>query len=152
MYNEVVEREVLAKLREHEQAKQAAQRRITTAEAEVEEANQAIEAYRFVLNDYRKQAGISPMAFEHSSVLEAAFKHLGPTELVDYWARRHGGDVVVKDLTKAALAAGKFKKYRNAYSAITSVVKRKKYEYVGEGHYRKRSNGKEIFHSLMEPT
>ena len=138
MYDEKVVKEVLELLRDHEEAKQSAQRRLTVAQAEIEEATQNIQACHDVLNSYRKKYGIPGKAVEESPVLEAEFRLLGPTELVEIWASKHDGVVIVKDLTKAALAAGKFKKYRNAYSAITSVVRRKGYVKVGEGHYRKR--------------
>ena len=149
MYDELFVKTALKRLHELEQAKEAAQIRLTTAQAEINEVNEAIDAYRLVVNRERKEAGIPPKPFEHSPVLESEFKRLGPTELVEYRANKHDGNVVVKDLTKAALAAGKFKKYRNAYSAITSVLKRKNYEHVGEGHYRKITNGKVDFLRMM---
>ena len=80
--------------------------------------------------------GLDPVVLKDNAGLANGFKGKGPTQLVAYWAGKHDGHVIIKDLAKALIAAGRFKKYRNAYSSINAVVRRKQYSKVKAGHFQ----------------
>ena len=141
VYDDKVEEAITAKLREHEATKLAAERRMETARNEVAEAEQAVEHWQFALEDYRRSHGLPPQSSTPSPVLEDEYSHMGPTELVQYWADRHEGEVVVKELAKLAVRVGMSPNYRHASSNIYAVVKRKGYEKIGPGHFKKFQNG-----------
>ena len=137
IYDEKIEQVFTSKLHEHEAATLAAERKMEAARNEMIEAEQAVEHWRFVLQDYRKSHGLSPQPPNPSPVLEAEYSHMGPTELVEYWANKHDGEVVVKDLTKVAVNAGVFSDKRHGASMIYAVVKRKGFKRIGPGHFKK---------------
>ena len=143
MYDERVEEVILSKLHDHEAARHSAERRLEAIRNEIMEEDRAVEHWRFVLQDYRKSHGLPVRPSNPSPVLEAEFYAKGPTELVQYWADRHEGEVVVKELAKVAFNAGLFSKYRNASSSIYAVVKRKGYKRVGPGRFLQPENASE---------
>ena len=141
IYDEKMEQLLRSKLHEHETAILTAERKMEAARNEMIEEEQAAEHWRFALQDYRKSHGLSPCPSSPSPVVEDEYSRMGPTELVEYWANKHDGEVVVKDLTNAAFAAGAFSDRRHGGSMIYAVVKRK--GRVGRGHFKKadRCNG-----------
>ncbi len=143
IYDEKMEQLLRSKLHEHETAILTAERKMEAARNEMIEEEQAAEHWRFALQDYRKSHGLSPCPSSPSPVVEDEYSRMGPTELVEYWANKHDGEVVVKDLTNAAFAAGAFSDRRHGGSMIYAVVKRKGYKRVGRGHFKKadRCNG-----------
>ena len=137
IYDEKMEQVMTSKLHEHEAARLAAERKLATARNEMIEAEQATEHWRFALQDYRKSHGLPPQPPNPSPILEAEYSHMGPTELVEYWANKHDGNVVVKDLTDVAVNAGVFSDKRHGVSMIYTVVKRKGFKKVGPGHFKR---------------
>ena len=137
VYDENVEQAIRERLHEHEAAKQAAEQRLIVVQHTIEEADRAIAHISFSIEDYRKAHGLPPRSDKPSPVLSAEYSHLGPTDLVQYWADKHGGEVVVKELARVAKDAGMFPNYRQAASSIYAVLKRKSFEKVGAGHFKK---------------
>ena len=137
VYDENVEHAIRERLHEHEAAKQAAERRLIAAQNTIEEEDRAIANICFALEDYRKAYGLPPRSDKPSPVLGAEYSHLGPTDLVQYWAGKHGGEVIVKNLARVGIDAGMFPNLRHASSTIYAVLKRKRFEKVGPGHFKK---------------
>ena len=137
IYDEKMEQLIASRLHAYEAARLAAERNLEAARNEMIEAEQAAEHWRFALQDYRKSHGLPPQHPNPSPSLEAEYSHMGPTELVEYWADKHDGNVVVKDLINVAVDAGVFKKRRHGSSMIYGVVKRKGYSQVAPGHFKK---------------
>ena len=135
MYDEKVEQAIREQLHKHEAARQLDERKMAAARLAIDEDEQAIEHWQFALNDYRREHGLE--AINHSPVLQDEYSSMGPTELVEYWANKHDGEVVIKELTHIGLNAGIFKKYRNGSSSIYSVLKRKQYDKLGPGYYKR---------------
>ena len=144
LYDEKVEEVILAKLHGHEAARHSAERRLEAIRSEIMEEDRAVEHWRFALEDYRKSHGLPVRPLVPSPVLGAEYYGKGPTELIQYWADKHEGEVVVKELAKVAFNAGLFPNYRNASSSIYAVVKRKGYERLGPGRFRRPSNVSDI--------
>ena len=136
-YDEKVEHVILQRLHEHESALRGAERRLELVMGELAEEVKAVEHWQFVLEDYRKLHGLSLQPVTLSPVLADEYSHMGPTELVQYWSDKHDGEVVVKDLAKVAVKAGMFPNYRHASSSIYAVVKRKGYEKIGPGYFKR---------------
>ena len=139
-YNAEVEQTITAKLNEHESAKLVAERKMEAARLEMLEAERAVDHWRFALEDYRKSHGLTARLPNPVPVLEAEYSHMGPTELVQFWSLKHDGEVVVKNLAKFAVYAGMSPNYRLASSSIYAVVKRKGYDKIGPGHFKKSGN------------
>ena len=136
IYDEKVEGAITAKLHEHEATKLAAERKMEAARNEMAEAERAVEHWRFALEDYRQSHGLSASPSTPSPVLRAEYSQMGPTDLVQHWAEKHDGEVVVKELAKVGVNAGLFPNYRHASSAIYAVVKRKGYTKIGAGQFK----------------
>ncbi|MDE2778712.1 MAG: hypothetical protein OXI91_03420 [Chloroflexota bacterium] len=137
VYDDKIEEVIASKLHEHQAAKIAAERKLEAAHKEMIDAEQAVEHWMFALEDYRRSHGLPPHPPSPSPVLEAEYSHMGPTELVQHWAEKHGGEVVVKELAKVAFNAGVSSSYRLASSAIYAILKRKNYVKVAPGHFKK---------------
>ena len=137
IYDEKMEQVIASKLHEHEATRLAAERKMEAARNEMFEAEQAVDHWRFALEDYRRSHGLPPRPLNPSPILEAEYSHMGPTELVEYWANKHDGEVMVKDLTKVAVNAGVFSDRRHGSSMIYAVVRRKGYRRIGPGHFKK---------------
>ena len=136
MYSEQVEGAILERLHACEAEKQTAEHKLETARIVVGEKEKAIAHWRFALEDYRRFHDLPMPDTYHSPALTKEYAHLTPTELVYYWANKHNGEVVVKDLAKVGREAGVFKQYRTAASSIYSVVKRKNFTKLGPGHFK----------------
>ena len=139
VYDEKVEQVILARLHKHKETKRSAEMKLYVIQREITEANEAIVHAEFFLDDYRKAHGLDPMVYVANQMISPEFAHMGPTDLVQYWANEHNGEVVIKDLSKVAVNAGIFPNYRNASSSIYAVVKRKGFKKVGPGHFKKMS-------------
>ena len=137
IYDEKIEKVITSRLHEYEAVKLAAERRMEAARHEITEAEEAVNHWQFVLEDYRKSHGLPSQASTPSPVLEAEYSHMGPTELVEYWANKHDGEVVVKDLAKVAVNSGVCSDRRIGASMIYAVVKRKGYTRIAPGHFKK---------------
>lgn len=131
------------KLYEHEHALRELEVRLAAIQEEMAEERKAVEHWTFAYTDYMKSRGLSPRDLTRNTVLEPEYAHMGPTELVQYWADKHDGEIVVKELAKAAVDARMFPNYRHASSSIYAVVKRKGFVKVGPGFFvrAKQSNG-----------
>ena len=136
-FDEKVEQTLLELLYTYETAKRDAERKLIKAREEVEDKEQAMIHARFMINEYRKQCGLPVQTTHRSPMLNDEYANLGPTELVDYWADQHDGEVIIKELTHVGLAVGTFTKYRNGASAIYAVLKRKPYKKIAPGHFKK---------------
>ena len=136
MYDEKVEQAMLERLHACEAEKQVAERKLEAARIVVMEREEATAHWRFVLEDYRRVHDLPMQGPYHSPVLAEEYAHMAPTELVYYWASKHDGEVVVKDLAKISMEAGIFKEYRFASSSIYSVAKRKHFTKLGPGHFK----------------
>lgn len=124
------------KLYEHEKAVRELEQRLATIQEELAEEREAVQHWTFAYKDYMKSLGLAPREITVKSALEPEYAHMGPTELVQYWADKHDGEVVVKEIAKASVDAGMFPNYRHASSNIYAVVKRKGYIKVEPGHFR----------------
>ena len=141
MDTNTLEQALVEYLEKHEKVKQRAEERIIEARQQILDADQAIAHWQFVLDDHRKASGQPINKHCISPTLDEEYGRKTPTELVEHWANKHDGEVVVKELTRVGLRVGAWKKYRNGASSIYSVLKRKKYDKVGPGHFRQRVNG-----------
>ena len=126
---------IRGRLHEHQTLKLASERKKVAAKNTIAEEQQAIEHLQFVLADYLRSCGMPSQTDDPSPVLKAEYSHLGPTDLVEYWADAHDGKVVVKDLVREAIDAGVFTQYRIASASIYTVLRRKSFEKVGPGHF-----------------
>ena len=144
MYDEEIEKALLVRMHEHQAAKQVAERKLAAARNVVVEEEEAIAHWQFAVEDYRKAHGLPARSTNPSPVLEAEFAHMGPTELVQYWADKYDDEVVVKDLAKVAVNAGVFPNYRHGSSTIYAVVKRKGFEKLGPGHFKRIHTSRKI--------
>ena len=136
MYSEQVEGAILERLHACEAEKQTAEHKLETARIAVGEKEEAIAHWRFALEDYRRAHDLPMQDTYHSPVLTREYAHLTPTELAYYWASKHNGEIVVKDLAKVGSEAGVFKQYRAAASSIYSVAKRKHFTKLGPGRFK----------------
>ena len=136
-YDEKVEQAISARIHEHEATKQAAERTLINTRNIIAKEEQTITHLQFTLNEYRTSYGLPSQPNKPSPVLEKEYSHRGPTELVEYWADNHGGDVIVKDLTRVAMKAGVFTNYRGASASIYAVLKRKPFQKVSPGHFQR---------------
>ena len=117
IYEEKVEAAIRERLHFHHAARQAAERRDADGEAEALEEEDAVAHLNFVLDDYRRLHGFRGRSGAVSPALAREYGHLGPAELVEYWASKHGGWVVVKELAAVAMdAGGAFRDDRSAYA------------------------------------
>ena len=140
MYSKTVEQALVGYLVKHEKGKHRAEEKLIEARHEIEREDQAIAHWQFAIDEYRKDHRQPADKHCISPTLEEEYGRKTPTELVEHWANKHDGEVVVKELTRVGLRVGAFKKYRNGASSIYSVLKRRKYEKVGPGHFRKPLN------------
>jgi hypothetical protein len=137
VYDEKVEQAILARLRKHKETKLLAEMKLDTIQRELIEADEAFVHAQCFLDDYRKAHGLSPMSYATNQMIPSEFGHMGPTDLTQYWADGHDGEVVIKDIAKVAVNVGIFPNYRHASSSIYAVVKRKGFKKVGPGHFKK---------------
>ncbi len=140
VYDENVEQAIRERLHEYESVRQGTELRLISAQQTIDAVDRAIAHLYFVIEDYRKAHGLPPRSDKPSPVLSAEYSHLGPTDLVQYWADKHGGEVVVKELARVAVNAGMFAQYRNAASSIYAVLKRKPFEKVRPGYFKRIEN------------
>ena len=118
-----------------------AERRVQVAQDNLAEKAQQLERWYRVLKEYRELHDLPSSDNDHSPILEDEYARLGPTEIIHYWANRHEGEVILKDLVKTVLRAGVYRDYKQAYNTLTSIVRRNKgYERVAPGHFRSRRN------------
>ena len=137
MYSSKVEEEILSMLHELEAEQVDAERRLEIARTNLLAKEQQVASVRFALERYREKYGI-PVEPIESPVREAEYAHLGPVGMVDHWANKHGGDVIVRDLVQELLRAKAYPIYRKAYSVIyPTLLKSKRYEKIGPGCFRK---------------
>ena len=153
VYDEKVEQVILARLHKHKETKRLAEMKLDAIQREITEANEAIGHAGFFLDDYRKAHDLPPMAYVANQMIPPDFARMGPTDIVQYWADNHGGQVIVKDLAHVVINAGMYPDYRHAASTIYAVLKRKPFDKVGPGHFKRQEfhtpvNG----HSLPLPT
>ena len=138
-YSEKVENALLDMLYTHQAAKQAAERKLEAAKDAAEAEELAIAHCQYVVDDYRRVHGMPIQATGVSPVLANEFAHMGPSEFVMHWAAKHDGEVVVKELARVATEAGMFSSRRAASSSIYGVVRRKPFDKVGPGHFKKKA-------------
>ena len=129
------------KLYEHDVAVRELEHQLATIQKELAEEREAVQHWIFAYRDYMKSQGLPCRNLTASSVVEPEYAHMGPTDLVQYWADKHDGEIVVKELAKLAVDARMFPNYRHASSTIYAVVKRKGYDKVGPGHFKKAQQG-----------
>ena len=144
MFDAKVEQAMLERLHACEAELQGAEYKMEEVRRVVQEKEQKVAAWQSSIDDYRCAYDL-PVQLDVSPVLSAEYSTMGPTELIRYWAAKHDGDVVVKDLARAAVSAGVFTSTRQASSNIYAVLRRKGYEKVGPGHYRQLSTQPAIF-------
>ena len=137
IYDEKVEQTIRDHLHHHETAMRGAKRRLEAAREELAEEERAVEHWKYALEDYRKSHGLPPQPPTLNPFPEPEYSYMGPTELVQHWSDNHGGEVVIKDLAKIAVKAGVFPNYRHGSSAIYAVVRRKGFEKVKPGHFKR---------------
>ena len=138
VHDDKVEQAIVSRIHAHEAAKQAAERQLNAAREAVARAERAVSNWRFALEDYRTACGLPAKSDVVSPILANEYSAMGPTELVEYWAEKHDGLVVIKDLAKEGVKAGIFPTYRHGSSAVYAVVKRKAYDKVAPGCFRRR--------------
>ena len=152
VYDEKVEQVILARLHKHKETKRLAEMKLDAIQREITEANEAIGHAGFFLDDYRKAHDLPPMVYVANQMIPPDFAHMGPTDLVQYWADNHGGEVIVKELARVVINAGMYTNYRHAASTIYAVLKRKSFDKVAPGHFqRKESPPSMNGHSLAIP-
>ena len=132
------------RLVEHHAARQVAESRLMVAKRDIEEAKKAISYIDYVIDDYRKAHGLPPNGVKASPVLAEELAHMGPAELVEHWANKNDGEVVVKELAKAAAEAGAFPSRRTASTAIYGVVRRKPFDKIAPGHFKRKADNHNI--------
>ena len=138
VYDEGVERMMRERLWAHEAVRDVARRELAQVWSMIEEEDRVVTHVSFILSDYRRGCGLPPVSNDLSPVLAREYSHMGPTELVQYWADNHEGEVVVKELAWTALRAGIFSNYHGAFSSIYMVLKRKPFDKIGAGRFRRR--------------
>ena len=137
IYDEKIEQLFTSRLHQYEAVKQMAELRMESARIEICEAEEAIKHWRFAIEDYRKSHDLPSQPSTPNPFLEAEYSHMGPTELAEYWANKHDGEIVVKELVKVAMDAGVFSNYRHGSSMIYATAKRKGYTRIAPGHFKK---------------
>ena len=131
-YDGEFEQRLEAMVERHQAGLKAAQQKEQEARHESDEQEAAVAHWLWVLNDYRKEHDLS--------VLEnGQYADLTPTEMFLDWADKHDGTVVVKELVDYAIGAGLFNGDRRlAHSAFPKAAKRKNFEKVRRGEYKRR--------------
>ena len=152
MYDEKVEQEAQAMLCDLERDKLAVEGKLMAARTAIEETDQAIMSVRLFLQHYIRRYGLPTQTAAVSPVIESEYAHMGPMEIVEDWAKKQDGEVVVKELIRIGLASGLFKKHHNASSSIYSVVKRKHYNRLGPGRFKKVLVGFSVYRNHREPS
>ena len=134
MYANSTEQDLVQLLQDCQAQRQAAERKLQAARDTLVEKEQAEQHCQFTLDHYRKMRGL-PQQMDPSPVLESEYASMTPTEMVEHWAKKHGGLVVVKNLVKDLVKAGMFPARRTAASNIYGVLQRKKYVKIKPGQY-----------------
>ena len=141
MSSPTFEQEILVMINDMEREKQAAQNTLEVARATIAEKEEELTASIAILKRYRKKHGLPTNLTDPNPEPISQYANLGPGRMIDLWATMHDGEVVVKEVVRVALDAGVYKHYRQAYSILQSTARRRKgYERVGPGHYRRAEN------------
>ena len=138
IYDERVEGAITELIHGHQARKQAAERKMALAQSALAGADQAIGHIEFALSDYRRAHGLPARSNSPSPVLWAEYSHMGPVQLVEYWADKQRGLVVVRELARIAVGAGVYPNLRLAASAIYMVLKRKPFDRVAPGRFQRK--------------
>ena len=130
------EQETLALIHDAETEKCRAEQRVEVAKAAVQERSEEIRMLYAVIDRYRRKYGIHSRTIERSPPLEAEYGRLSPWETMELWAKKHDGDIIMRDLCHAVIAAGIYRDYTQAAGTFYSLARRKPTVMkIGKGHY-----------------
>ena len=129
------EQETLMLIHDAEEEKRRAERRVESAKQDVQKCVVEVQALHATLERYRRKYGMPSGSIERSLVLESEYSTLTPWEMCRWWAQKHDGNVIMKELCRDAVAAGMYKDYQQAAGTFYSLVHRKQVEKRARGHY-----------------
>ena len=135
------EQETLQIIHTLEADKLDAERRVHVAQENLADKGILLQQWYRVLEDYRQRNGLPSDGTDLIPAIETRYASLGPTQMVDLWARTHDGEIILKDLVAAALKAGAYRQYRTAYNTLRSTIRRRKdFENIAPGQFQSRRN------------
>ena len=109
-----------------------------SAQESIKKEDQAIEHMSFCLEEYRRECGMPARSENIVPALVDEYSHLRPVEVIHYWADRHNGDVIIKELTRTLRDAGVFTDPRAASATIHTAASRDAaFRKIKPGHFRK---------------
>jgi hypothetical protein len=131
------EEETLTLIENAKKEERRAEQRVASAERALQAARRSRAALEHALHVYRKSYGIE----ESKSVdleLAAEFKDKSIKDMLTLWADKHGGQVVMKDITTFLTAAGFFQRKQQASGALYSTAQRSpEFERVSRGVFQR---------------
>jgi hypothetical protein len=131
------EQNIKQRIAELEREKQEAEHRLQEAQDTVNDRENRLSHWYGALRDYQERSGLPVRDAEEGQDALDEYARLGPTQMVDLWARTHDGEVTIKDMVPVMLRVGAYKDYRSAYSSIrATITRRRDYERIGPGHYK----------------
>ncbi len=131
------EQETLELIHDAETDKQRAEQRVESARHAVATKEQEIAALLLALDHYRRKHSLETPRVQHSPVIEAEYAHLTPPQILDHWAAKHDGEIIVVDLVNVVRAAGVYRNYSQAAGTLYSAIRRRPdIEKAAPGHYR----------------
>ena len=150
------EQETLALIHDAETEKCSAEQRVDVAKLDVQERNEDVRALYAVLDRYRRKYGIHSRTIERSSILESEYGRLTPWATMELWAKKHDGDIIMRDLCHAVVSAGVYKDYRQAAGTFYTLARRKSVvTKVGRGRYMLKQeemfNGRQSTRIAIDP-
>ena len=132
----VWEQETLTIILDVEGEKRRAEQRVEVAKQDVQKCTEEVTALYALLDRYRRKHGMPLCPVERSPVLEAEYSTLTPWAMLERWAQKHDGNVIMRELCNAAIAAGIYTNYQQAAGTFYSLVRRKsQVEKLDKGHY-----------------
>lgn len=112
--------------------------RLETVQRNLQTLRRKIEAYELTLADLRTALGVPDLEeVTGNPELARAYQGLSLREMLRLWASEHGGDLVMREMTKTLVGAGFFKDGQSAAGSLYSTLDRMpEFEKLGRGHYR----------------
>ena len=98
--------------------------RLLALQGEKEQLRYRMECTEVILGEYRRKYEIARNSIDHNPVLESEYAHLRPSDIIQRWASKHDGHIVMRDLCRAMVAAGIYPEYQPAAATLYSVLRR----------------------------
>jgi hypothetical protein len=135
VYDEKWVQITLQLIRQLQEERQNAQRRLQNAQRDIEEAEHHLAALDTAMRAYRRIAGLPPDPMPAESPDE--YRNLTAKEMLLKWADFHNGQIAVKEVAKGLTALGLFRTEKQALGTLYPTVRRAPHVFrqLGRGIY-----------------